>query len=625
MNENTPLYSLNVSSPQRHSNNNIEQFDDLEFDIEDDFSDTREPDKRRWSVLTKLQNRHYMGQIRSYTDCCRILSCKCLLATGMLVAFIVLLVSVPEYFVRMMPNGVRPDDDWNDRFDFIIVGAGAAGALLASQLSVDGFDILLLEAGGNNVATQSDSRESILSPLTEIPFMWSTMSQFPQYTWQGPFNVTNSNSSGLGQILLGKGVGGSELLSSMTYVRALKSDVSSWLGNGFEAFKNVTNSTDGRGIRFDFDNIMQAYIELEDHCSSASPDYGPRLASPTSSTVTTTTTSTSTSEGSSTATITTTTITTKTVEVSEQLVHGRGGLIPTTRPEGRPLTAVETQFLTAAAVAGIPFISDFNGFAPLDDQDAAHRRSDSREDAAFNQHGERILTNHQILQNSPGRSGRRPGSGRAEGRDEYVSPSVKRFDGGEVDRTGIGFYDFNIGVGRRSGSSSSLLSLLGELSEDPETAASKQVGSNGGSITVKTNAIVTAILLAPIRADAAQSKEPMTEATTDQQLLFPTYKSSGVRYVQDGAVKEAMLRSNSVLSQRAVILAAGAIGSPNLLMNSGIGPSSVLSQAGITTLVDSPSVGKHLKDHPMIGLIFSSKSTETAGKPVNSNNLRKYV
>jgi choline dehydrogenase-like flavoprotein len=53
-----------------------------------------------------------------------------------------------------------------------------------------------------------------------------------------------------------------------------------------------------------------------------------------------------------------------------------------------------------------------------------------------------------------------------------------------------------------------------------------------------------------------------------------------------------------------VILSAGAVGSPHLLMLSGIGPRRDLETTGVPCLVDSPHVGKHLKDHIQVPLFF---------------------
>ena len=61
----------------------------------------------------------------------------------------------------------------------------------------------------------------------------------------------------------------------------------------------------------------------------------------------------------------------------------------------------------------------------------------------------------------------------------------------------------------------------------------------------------------------------------------------------------------SVLSARKeVILSAGAVGSPQILLLSGIGPKSELEAVGVACRLDSPHVGKHLKDHLYLGLVF---------------------
>ena len=49
-----------------------------------------------------------------------------------------------------------------------------------------------------------------------------------------------------------------------------------------------------------------------------------------------------------------------------------------------------------------------------------------------------------------------------------------------------------------------------------------------------------------------------------------------------------------------IILSAGAIGSPQFLMLSGVGPAGHLEGLGIPVVLDSPGVGQNLKDHPKL-------------------------
>ena len=75
-------------------------------------------------------------------------------------------------------------------------------------------------------------------------------------------------------------------------------------------------------------------------------------------------------------------------------------------------------------------------------------------------------------------------------------------------------------------------------------------------------------------------------------------RATGVEYVDaDGATQV-------VQADREVILSAGAVGSPQLLMLSGIGPREHLESLGIPCLIDAPEVGRHLKDHLQLGLMF---------------------
>ncbi|WP_427869228.1 GMC family oxidoreductase [Leucobacter luti] len=74
---------------------------------------------------------------------------------------------------------------------------------------------------------------------------------------------------------------------------------------------------------------------------------------------------------------------------------------------------------------------------------------------------------------------------------------------------------------------------------------------------------------------------------------------TGVRFSQDGEIRE--------LFADEVILSAGAIDSPRVLLRSGIGPAAELAELGIDAVVDLPGVGKNLHDHYLAPVIFDTE------------------
>jgi len=69
---------------------------------------------------------------------------------------------------------------------------------------------------------------------------------------------------------------------------------------------------------------------------------------------------------------------------------------------------------------------------------------------------------------------------------------------------------------------------------------------------------------------------------------------------------------------QSVVLTAGAIGSPQILQLSGIGPSALLQQHGITPLIDLPGVGENLQDHLQIRAVFKVRGVKTLNTLANS-------
>jgi choline dehydrogenase len=74
------------------------------------------------------------------------------------------------------------------------------------------------------------------------------------------------------------------------------------------------------------------------------------------------------------------------------------------------------------------------------------------------------------------------------------------------------------------------------------------------------------------------------------RILFDGKRAIGVQYMQGGVMHQAHASAE-------VVLAAGAINSPQILQRSGIGPGQTLQKAGVDVLVDRAGVGENLQDH----------------------------
>jgi choline dehydrogenase len=78
-----------------------------------------------------------------------------------------------------------------------------------------------------------------------------------------------------------------------------------------------------------------------------------------------------------------------------------------------------------------------------------------------------------------------------------------------------------------------------------------------------------------------------------QRILFEGRRATGVEFQRGDKIERAS-------ASRAVILCAGAFGSPQLLMLSGVGPADHLREMGIAVVHDLPGVGRNMHDHPCI-------------------------
>ena len=102
----------------------------------------------------------------------------------------------------------------------------------------------------------------------------------------------------------------------------------------------------------------------------------------------------------------------------------------------------------------------------------------------------------------------------------------------------------------------------------------------------------------------------MTEAQAES-VIFQGNRAAGVLFRHRGKPTAAAARGE-------VILSAGAIGSPQLLQVSGIGPGDLLQECGIDVVHALAGVGENLQDHLQLRMIYKVKNTSTLNQEAAS-------
>ncbi len=175
-----------------------------------------------------------------------------------------------------------------DVYDYIIVGGGSAGCVLANRLSACGnFRVALFEAGGPEVSSLSKAPGGVARFMHSRKFNWR---------YRSVDSKPLRNGKGL-YTPRGKGLGGSSMINAMIYTRGAPADYAHW--------QQVAGPTWG------WDNMLQRFKQLE--CNSRGFDE----------------------------------------------FHGADG--PLKVSDVAPYYQPAQQFIKAAAQAGYPLNSDFNG------------------------------------------------------------------------------------------------------------------------------------------------------------------------------------------------------------------------------------------------------------------------
>jgi len=96
-----------------------------------------------------------------------------------------------------------------------------------------------------------------------------------------------------------------------------------------------------------------------------------------------------------------------------------------------------------------------------------------------------------------------------------------------------------------------------------------------------------------------------------EKIVFEGTRAVGVRFRQGGRLVEARARGE-------VILSAGAVGSPQILQLSGVGPADWLAEQGIAAVRDVQGVGRNLQDHLQQRAIFKVSGVKTLNETYHS-------
>jgi choline dehydrogenase len=136
------------------------------------------------------------------------------------------------------------------QYDYIVIGAGSAGCVLANRLSAGGTHrVLLLEAGGSD-----------RSPWIQVPIGYGRTFNDPRYNWMYEAEPDAALDNRRQFVPRGKVLGGSSSINAMVYVRGQPADFDDWAAAGNPGWS--------------WRELLPYFRKLEDHPGGASEYHG---------------------------------------------------------------------------------------------------------------------------------------------------------------------------------------------------------------------------------------------------------------------------------------------------------------------------------------------------------------
>jgi choline dehydrogenase len=145
------------------------------------------------------------------------------------------------------------------------------------------------------------------------------------------------------------------------------------------------------------------------------------------------------------------------------------------------------------------------------------------------------------------------------------------------------------------------------LKRNDDFSGAEQTGAGFYQFT-QANGVRSSTAVGHLRPAASRKNLRVFERAEVSRVIFEGRRAVGVKCrTSEG---EVIIRSG-----QEVILSAGAIGTPRLLLLSGVGPADELQDLGIDPLIDLPGVGRGLQDHLRCPVLFQPRKSVSLSSP----------